>query len=145
MKTHLNLRASDLEKSVAFYELLLDSKAAKHYADYALFLTDEPGLELALDRDPAMQLGESAHYGIVVESAREVDAAIARLQGAGLALDIETEETCCYAKQTKAWATDPDGRRWEVYTVLEETEERDNADTTCCTAAKDTDAACCPA
>jgi len=129
MKTHLNLRASDLDKSVAFYELLLNSKPAKHYADYALFLTEE----LALDRDPTMKLGESAHYGIVVESRPDVDAAILRLQNAGLQLDIEIEETCCYAKQNKAWATDPDGRRWEVYTVLEETLERDN-ETTCCPA-----------
>ncbi len=135
MKTHLNLRASDLDKSVAFYELLLNAKPAKHYADYALFLTEQPGLELALDRDPTMKLGESAHYGIVVETPEAVDTAILRLQKAGLALDIEIEETCCYAKQSKAWATDPDGRRWEVYTVLEETPERDN----------DTDAACCQA
>lgn len=130
MKTHLNLRASDLEKSVAFYELLLAAKPAKHYADYALFLTEEPGLELALDRDPGVQVGESAHYGIV-RSTEDVDAAIARLQKAGLSLDIETEETCCYAKQSKAWATDPDGRRWEVYTVFEETQEREDA--ACCT------------
>ncbi|MFN2527918.1 MAG: ArsI/CadI family heavy metal resistance metalloenzyme [Candidatus Baltobacteraceae bacterium] len=145
MKTHLNLRASDLNKSVAFYELLLDSKPAKHYADYALFLTEEPGLELALDRDPEMHLGESAHYGIVVETPQDVDAAILRLQGAGLNLDIEIEETCCYAKQSKAWATDPDGRRWEVYTVLEETQERDNEETACCVSTQKTDAACCPA
>lgn len=45
------------------------------------------------------------------------------MQNAGLALDIEIEETCCYAKQSKARATDPDGRRWEVYTVLEETQD----------------------
>ena len=145
MKTHLNLRTSDLEKSVAFYELLLDAKPAKHYDDYALFLTENPGLELALDRDPDVKLGESAHYGIVVESTDEVDEAILRLQSGGLALDIETEETCCYAKQNKAWATDPDGRRWEVYTVLEETQERDNEDTTCCKSAQNSDAACCPA
>ncbi len=145
MKTHLNLRASDLDKSVAFYELLLNSKPAKQYADYALFLTEQPGLELALDRDPAMTLGESAHYGIVVETPQDVDAAIVRLQNAGLKLDIEIEETCCYAKQSKAWATDPDGRRWEVYTVLEETQARDDEETTCCTSAGNADAACCPA
>lgn len=145
MKIHLNLRASDLEKSVAFYELLLNGKPAKHYADYALFLSKEPALELALDRDPEMHLGESAHYGIVVETPQDVDAAILRLQSAGLKLDVEIEETCCYAKQSKAWATDPDGRRWEVYTVLEETQERDNEHTTCCARVQNADAACCPA
>jgi hypothetical protein len=34
--------------------------------------------------------------------------------------------------QTKVWATDPDGRRWEVYTVHEETVERDGSQESCC-------------
>ena len=145
MKTHLNLRASDLEKSIAFYEVLLDAKPAKRYADYALFLTERPGLELALDHDPTMRLGESAHYGIAVETQQQVEEAILRLQAADLPSDIEIEETCCYAKQSKVWASDPDGRRWEVYTVLEETEERDGDSSACCSSVQNTDAACCSA
>jgi catechol 2,3-dioxygenase-like lactoylglutathione lyase family enzyme len=142
VKTHLNLRTADLDRSVAFYRTLLNVEPAKHYDDYALFLTDDPGLELALDKG-AVILGESAHYGIVTDSIVGVDAAIARLEAAGLATDIEIDETCCYAKQSKVWTTDPDGRRWEVYTVLEETEQRDAGDTTCCSGAGASDAACC--
>ncbi|MGB8267541.1 MAG: ArsI/CadI family heavy metal resistance metalloenzyme [Candidatus Velthaea sp.] len=132
MKMHLNLATRDLDASVAFYRALLPAEPAKHYPDYALFLTDEPGLELALDLDPAVQVREGAHYGVAVEHTQDVDAAIARLQQAGYPVDIETEETCCYAVQTKVWATDPDGRRWETYYVIAETEERDNEATTCC-------------
>lgn len=145
MKTHLNLRTRDLGKSVAFYETLLNAKPSKSLADYALFISEDPGIELALDLDPNTTLGESAHYGIVVDSTEAVDAAIARFQLAGVPTDIEREETCCYAVQTKAWTTDPEGRRWEVYTVLEDTEERDNEDTACCVTAANTDSACCPA
>jgi len=130
MKTHLNLGTRDLEKSVSFYRTLLNAEPAKKFDDYALFLTDEPALELALDANAAAKVSESAHYGVVVESAEVVDAAIARLQAAGVATDIEREETCCYAAQTKVWAADPDGRRWEVYTVHEDTEQRDD----CCSA-----------
>jgi hypothetical protein len=54
------------------------AEPTKNYADYALFQTDEPGLELALDLDPQANVVEGAHYGIVVESAKEVDAVIAR-------------------------------------------------------------------
>ena len=143
MKTHLNLRTADLDASVAFYKILLNAEPAKRMDDYALFLTDDPGLELALDRGAAVQLAESAHYGIVVESTSAVDDAIARLREAGLPVKIERDETCCYAKQTKVWSSDPDGRRWEVYTVLEETAVRDDAETTCCDEAEGTDAACC--
>jgi catechol 2,3-dioxygenase-like lactoylglutathione lyase family enzyme len=132
MKMHLNLATRDLDASVAFYRTLLLAEPAKHYADYALFLTEQPGLELALDLDLHANVQEGAHYGVVVEKPEEVDAAIARLQGAGYAVDVEKEETCCYAVQNKVWATDPDGRRWETYYVLEETAERDNDETTCC-------------
>ena len=132
MKTHVNLATKDLDKSVAFYSALLNAKPAKLLADYALFITDEPGLELALDLRARVQTGTDSHYGVYVESASDVEAAIARLENAGLVSSIEREETCCYANQTKVWAIDPEGRRWEVYTVHEDTEDRDTAETTCC-------------
>jgi catechol 2,3-dioxygenase-like lactoylglutathione lyase family enzyme len=146
MKMHLNLATRDLDASVAFYRTLLLAEPAKHYEDYALFLTEQPGLELALDLDPAAKVGEGAHYGVVVEDTHGVDAAIARLQSAGYAVDIEKDETCCYAVQNKVWATDPDGRRWETYFVVAETEERDNEATTCCAtdaAVESASPACC--
>jgi hypothetical protein len=111
---------------------LLVAEPAKHYADYALFVTNEPGLELALDLDPGSAVRDGAHYGVVVASSAEVDAAEARFRAAGYAVDVETDETCCYAVQNKVWATDPDGRRWETYYVLAETKERDNDGTSCC-------------
>jgi catechol 2,3-dioxygenase-like lactoylglutathione lyase family enzyme len=132
MKTHLNLRVRDLEKSVSFYRTLLEVEPIKQFDDYALFITEEPGLELALDADRSLRLAESAHYGVVVDSPDVVDAAIARLKAANLPADVELEETCCYALQTKVWTADPDGRRWEVYTVLKETEQRDDCGTACC-------------
>lgn len=132
MKTHLNFAASDLEKSVAYYRTLLGSDPVKHFDDYALFVTEDPGIELALDSDPGFQAAHGAHFGIVADSADGVDAAVARLDASGFKTLVEREETCCYAKQSKVWSSDPDGRRWEVYTVHEETEERDNERTTCC-------------
>lgn len=135
MKTHLNFATTDLDKSVAFYSTLLNAKPAKVLDDYALFITDRPGLELALDLSDAVSPGRDAHFGIYVETADEVERAIERLEGAGLAASIEREETCCYANQSKVWAVDPEGRRWEVYTVHEDTEERDDAETSCCSTA----------
>jgi catechol 2,3-dioxygenase-like lactoylglutathione lyase family enzyme len=130
MKTHISLHTADLEKSVAFYTTLLDVAPMKHYDDYALFITEKPGLELALNTAARVAASNDVHYGLVVESTDAVDATIARLQNAGLSVDIEVEETCCYAKQNKVWASDPDGRRWETYVVLEEV-AKDEA-TSCC-------------
>jgi catechol 2,3-dioxygenase-like lactoylglutathione lyase family enzyme len=132
MKMHLNLATRDLAASVAFYRTLLSAEPAKHYADYALFLTESPGLELALDADPDAKAGEGAHYGVVVERPEDVDAAITRLRAAGHVIDVETDATCCYAVQNKVWATDPDGRRWETYFVVAENEERDTEAAACC-------------
>ena len=132
MKPHLNLSTSDLDRAVSFYSILLDAKPAKKLRDYALFITEQPALELALDlRDVVVSPSDDVHYGICVETSEEVDRAIDRLTLAGLVASIEREETCCYANATKVWATDPDGRHWEVYTVHKE------ADTalSCCSGA----------
>lgn len=131
MKTHLNLATTDLEKSVWFYSILLDATPTKVLEDYALFITEEPGLELALDVCESVLPSRDAHYGVYVETVDDVERAIARLEAHGLANSIEREDTCCYANQTKVWASDPDGRRWEIYTVHEETGERDG-ERTCC-------------
>jgi catechol 2,3-dioxygenase-like lactoylglutathione lyase family enzyme len=132
MKLHLNLATRDLARSVAFYSTLLDVQPTKRLDDYALFITQNPGLELALDLDEHAQAGRGEHFGFAVDTVDAVDAQIARLEAAGYAIDIEREETCCYANQTKVWATDPDGRRWETYVVHEETGARDAAGATCC-------------
>ncbi len=134
MKLHLNLATRDLHASVAFYSTLLDARPAKPLSDYALFVTEEPGLELALDFDAGAQAALGQHFGIVVDSSDVVDAQIGRLQAAGYAVDVEREETCCYANQTKVWASDPEGRRWETYVVHADTKTRDAADALCCDA-----------
>jgi len=129
---HLNLATRDLDASVAFYSTLLASDPLKKLDDYALFVTEQPALELALDFSRDAQAGSGQHFGLVVDEVDAVDAQISRLQSAGYRVDVEREETCCYANQTKVWATDPDGRRWETYVVHEDAEERSAAETTCC-------------
>jgi catechol 2,3-dioxygenase-like lactoylglutathione lyase family enzyme len=135
MKMHLNLAARDLDASVSFYRTLLRAEPLKHFKDYALFVTEQPGLELALDLAPeTATVHEGAHYGVVVETPEEVDTVTARFRKAGYPVDVETGETCCYAVQNKVWATDPDGRRWETYHVVAESNEPDHtsASPACC-------------
>ena len=145
MKTHLNFATSDLEASVCFYSTLLDAQPVKRFGDYALFVTDEPGLELALDLRHGVHVSNDVHYGIFVDTAEEVEAAVERLASRGFAGTIEREDTCCYANQTKVWAVDPEGRRWEVYTVHEDTEIRDDLETICCPFDDDATRECCVA
>jgi catechol 2,3-dioxygenase-like lactoylglutathione lyase family enzyme len=142
MKTHLSLTTRDLDAGVAFYKTLLQTEPAKLYADYALFISDDPGIELALTPSTGEINTESAHYGIAVTDSDAVDTAIERLRAAGYATDIERAETCCYAEQTKVWTSDPDGRRWEVYTVLEEAEQSGDNRPVCC-ADENAEPCCC--
>jgi catechol 2,3-dioxygenase-like lactoylglutathione lyase family enzyme len=132
MKMHLNLATRDIGASVAFYSTLLGAKPKKKVGNYALFITENPGLELALDFDANAHAALGEHFGIVVDSTDAVDDQISRFDGAGYPVDVEREETCCYANQTKVWASDPEGRRWETYFVHEDTEERDRDDMSCC-------------
>ena len=132
MKMHLNFATRDLDASVAFYAALLGAEPAKVVADYALFITEQPALELALDLDPDAVGAPGHHFGVAVESLRDVERQSERLAAAGYAIELEREETCCYANQTKVWTADPEGRRWETYFVHEETEDRDRAEMSCC-------------
>jgi hypothetical protein len=60
--------------------------------------------------------------GVEVSSSGDVTQAEARLAAAGLPVEAEPGAVCCYARQDKVWATDPDGVAWEYYTVLEHIE-----------------------
>ena len=122
MKTHLSFTARDIGRSVAFYRTLLDAEPVKRFDDYALFVTERPPLELALDACASPSAaGDGAHYGIAVEATAQVASAIERLRAAELPVDVRENETCCYAVQDKVWTRDPDGRPWEIYAVLAET------------------------
>jgi len=135
MKTHVHFTARDLDRSAAFYEALLQSPPAKALDGYALFVTEDPALELALSKGSAGAVSSGVHFGLAVESVADVERAAARLREHGYETAVEREETCCYANQTKVWASDPDGRRWEVYAVHRETDERDALEANgCCEA-----------
>ncbi len=64
------------------------------------------------------QGGTINHLGVEIRDSATVHAEIARLIGEGLFTDEETGTTCCSATQDKVWVTGPAGERWEVYTVL---------------------------
>ena len=117
-KTHVALRITNLNDSIAFYQAMFGAKPVKHKTDYAKFDLDNPGLNLTLNVSDAVAAhGALSHLGIQVDSVDAVREAIARFQSAGLATFEEYETDCGYALQDKVWVTDPDGNRWEVFVV----------------------------
>ena len=120
-RIQLALNVDDLDEAVTFYTKLFNTEPAKLKAGYANFVIAEPPLKLVLLENPG-QGGTINHLGVEVESSETVHAEIARLAGEGLFTDEEIGTTCCFAKQDKVWVTGPAGEKWEVYTVLADSE-----------------------
>ncbi len=119
-RVQLALNVDDLEESVAFYSRLFGTGPAKVRPGYANFAIVEPPLKLVLMQNPGRG-GSLNHLGVEVADADAVDAEQARLAETGLAAAEERSTTCCYARQDKFWVQGtPDGERWEIYTVLED-------------------------
>jgi catechol 2,3-dioxygenase-like lactoylglutathione lyase family enzyme len=116
VRFHLSLNVADLAKSVAFYRTLFGIEPAKVRTDYAKFEPDDPPLVLSLEPTPRPVGGPLNHLGFRMPDAASLVAVQARLEAAGIRSNREDGVECCYAKQTKFWATDPDGTLWEVYT-----------------------------
>lgn len=134
-RLHVALTISDLERSKRFYEVLLGALPSRERPRYARFEPVEPSVNLTLnevDGDVKVE-GGSAHFGVQVKSVAEVHAAIERFKSADLETITEEATTCCYAVQDKVWVSDPDGRKWEVFVVLEaDVKDELYANTGCC-------------
>jgi catechol 2,3-dioxygenase-like lactoylglutathione lyase family enzyme len=130
----LALNVDDLDEAITFYSKLFNTEPAKVKPGYANFAVVEPPLKLVLLENPGHG-GTLNHLGVEVGTSDTVHTEIARLTDEGLFAQEELNTTCCFAAQDKVWVTSPSGERWEVYTVLADSDTfGSNADQTCCTA-----------
>lgn len=120
-RVQLALNVDDLEAAITFYSRLFNAEPAKRKPGYANFAIADPPLKLVLLENPGTG-GTLNHLGVEVGSSNTVHAEIARLTEAGLVTKKEIGTTCCFATQDKVWVTGPGGERWEVYTVLADSE-----------------------
>lgn len=135
-RVQLALNVDNLDESIAFYRNLFGAEPAKVKPGYANFAIANPPLKLVLLENPGHG-GSINHLGVEVESSDTVHAEIARLTEAGMFTEEEIGTTCCFATQDKVWVTAPGGERWEVYTVLEDSETfgaapSESGDGVCC-------------
>src|SRR5437764_13387704 len=117
VRFHLSLNVTDLDKSVRFFRTLFGMEPAKVRPDYAKFEPADPPLVLSLEPAPSVGKGGALnHLGFRLPDTKTLVAMQERLERAGLPTKREDGVECCYARQTKFWAHDPDGNLWEVYT-----------------------------
>jgi catechol 2,3-dioxygenase-like lactoylglutathione lyase family enzyme len=120
-RVQLALNVNDIDEAVSFYTKLFGTEPAKRRPGYANFAITEPPLKLVLIENPGHG-GTINHLGVEVDSSDKVHAEIGRLAGEGLFTEEEIGATCCFATQDKVWVTGPGGEKWEVYTVLADSE-----------------------
>ena len=143
-RVQLALNVDDIDEAVAFYSKMFGTEPAKRRDGYANFAVANPPLKLVLLENPGKG-GSLNHLGVEMESTDAVDAEQTRLADAGLASVDQRGTTCCYAKQDKFWVEGaPNGERWEIYTVLEDSatffgSANAGRDVECCS----TESTCC--
>jgi catechol 2,3-dioxygenase-like lactoylglutathione lyase family enzyme len=130
-RIQLALNVDNLADGVAFYSKLFNAQPVKLKEGYANFAITEPPLKLVLIENPGHG-GTINHLGVEVDSSEKVHAEIDRLAGAGLFTEEEMGTTCCFAKQDKVWVAGPSGEKWEVYTVLADSETFGATTASCC-------------
>lgn len=113
MRLHVHSVVSDLEKSIAFYSKLFAAPPTRRETDYAKWMLDDPRVNFAISSRKSGVTG-IGHLGIQADTPGELSTLEARARAAGDVLE-EKNTSCCYARSDKAWATDPDGVRWEQF------------------------------
>lgn len=107
------LRATDLDRAVAFYEALLGARVVARFDPPGLAFFDLGGVRLLLDA-----AGEGAPSSLVYLGVDDVDAAVARAAEAGAALEgaphviFEHDDDRLGPARTAEWQAfvrDPDG------------------------------------
>jgi catechol 2,3-dioxygenase-like lactoylglutathione lyase family enzyme len=154
-RVQLALNVDDLDTAITFYSKLFGAEPAKVKPGYANFAITDPPLKLVLLENPGHG-GTLNHLGVEVDSSAVVHDEIARLNDAGMFTEEQVATTCCFATQDKVWVTGLGGERWEVYTVLADSESfgtsPEHLDTptvrqaVCCTTSQDAAASvpsCC--
>ena len=121
---HLSVNVSDLNRSIGFYRALFGCEPAKCRADYAKFELADPPLVFSLEPPAPSGQGQLNHAGFRLRDHAALERTRQRLAQAGIEARQEEGVECCYSRQTKFWAHDPDGCLWEVYVLEADLEHR---------------------
>jgi catechol 2,3-dioxygenase-like lactoylglutathione lyase family enzyme len=147
-RMHVSLYVRDLSATLAFYTTFFGQAPTKVKPGYAKYTLAEPSLIISFVENADRVQPYFGHLGFQVETPADLETRLIAARAAGLVTLEEVGTACCYAKQDKFWATDPDGVQWEVYYFHEDAEFNDphyqaeydgaGANAKCCIAPTDT-------
>ncbi len=148
-RIQLALNVADLDEAITFYSKLFDTGPAKVKPGYANFASSTHRSSLSCSKAPSHG-GTLNHLGVEVTPPTASHREHTRLSDEGFSTDEELNATCCFAAQDKVWVTSPGGERWEVYTVLADSDTfgvssahvDDAGDSLCCATVPESQARC---
>ena len=111
---HVHVGVEDLDRSIGFYSTLFGAPPTVAKPEYAKWMLDDPRVNFAISSGDHAAKGVE-HLGIQAEDEIELGDVYARLDAANRPVLDEGATTCCYAKSTKSWVSDPDGVVWEAF------------------------------
>lgn len=113
---HVHVRVADLASSIAFYNNLFGASPVRREDDYAKWMLDDPRLNFAIStRGDGVGVD---HLGFQADDADELAGMRRRAEAADLTVLQQGEVSCCYARSSKHWVTDPQGIAWEHFQTL---------------------------
>jgi catechol 2,3-dioxygenase-like lactoylglutathione lyase family enzyme len=116
-RPHISLNVKNVQRATWFYKILFNQNPVKMRPDYAKFEPVDPPVNFTLN-EHADAVDRDGHFGIEVKDVDAVARYLERFRSAGLKVDTtETQVSCCYSVQDKAWVVDPDGNHWEIFVV----------------------------
>ncbi len=137
-RMHASLYVADIQKTISFYNEFFGQSPAKVKPRYAKYVLTSPSLIISFVENKERVQSNFGHLGFQVETIEELNKRMAAAEARGLVSKKEMGTNCCYAKQDKFWAKDPDGVQWEIYYFHEDAEFNDphyemEEATACCT------------
>ncbi len=132
MRMQLALNVDDLDQAIEYYGALFGVSLNKREPGYANFVVPDHNLKLVLFEAPGAE--RLNHVGFEVFSDEAVESTASHLKSVNLLDEKQAEEVCCYARQNKAVAYDPQGLMWEWYRVLEDSSTFYEENAACCAA-----------
>jgi catechol 2,3-dioxygenase-like lactoylglutathione lyase family enzyme len=137
-RMHVSLYVSDIQKTIQFYSDFFGATPTKVKPKYAKFTLDNPSLIISFVENAERVQQNFGHLGFQVESIEDLQIKLWQAKKKNLVSKEEIGTNCCFAKQDKFWANDPDGVQWEVYYFHEDAEFNDphyemNEASACCT------------
>ncbi|HJW31090.1 MAG TPA: ArsI/CadI family heavy metal resistance metalloenzyme [Saprospiraceae bacterium] len=124
-RMHASLYVSDLAKSIDFYTRFFGVEPVKVKPHYAKYVLESPSLIISFVENKDRVQANFGHMGFQVETFEDLQIKLWEARKQNLVSREEKGTNCCYAKQDKFWASDPDGVQWEVYYFHEDAEFND--------------------